>query len=109
MLRAKIPTLLLISGEKTLSVVRIAILFMLFFSPVIPIPNQNNKLYLLVTVLIFINRELLEAKDAYGRTPLHCCAISGSEGVLRLLLSSGSDATALDDELHSAVHWATGV
>lgn len=52
--------------------------------------------------------ELLDAKDEDGYSALHLAVIAGNKLLLRLLISRGANVNALDNEKHSAVHWATG-
>ena len=52
--------------------------------------------------------ELLNQQDEEGYTPLHLSVISGNKAVLKHLISRGADVNAVDNERHSAVHWATG-
>jgi ankyrin repeat protein len=52
--------------------------------------------------------ELLDAPDQEGFTPLHLAVIAGNVGLVRFLLHRRADLTAVDNEKHSVVHWATG-
>ena len=51
---------------------------------------------------------LLNEKDDEGYTPLHLAVISGNKTIVKFLLARGADCDAVDNELHSVVHWATG-
>jgi len=52
--------------------------------------------------------ELLDAPDQEGFTPLHLAVIAGNLSLVRFLLHKRADLTAVDNEKHSVVHWATG-
>lgn len=67
--------------------------------------NQN-----LACIEQILNAEpnLLNQQDEEGYTPLHLSVISGNKVVLRHLIARGADVDAVDNEKHSAVHWATG-
>lgn len=52
--------------------------------------------------------DMLDTKDEDGYTALHLAVIAGNTPLLKLLLSKGADVNCLDNEGHSAVHWATG-
>ncbi len=51
---------------------------------------------------------LLNEKDEEGYTPLHLAVIAGNTAIVKYLISQGADFNAVDNEMHSAVHWATG-
>ena len=51
---------------------------------------------------------LVLLKDYSERTPLHSSAIGGNVETMKALLSNECDITAVDNERHTAVHWATG-
>ncbi|CAL4141513.1 unnamed protein product, partial [Meganyctiphanes norvegica] len=50
--------------------------------------------------------ELLASKDEDGYSPLHLATIAGNKAVVKYLLAKGADVNALDNEKHTAVHWA---
>ncbi len=52
--------------------------------------------------------KLLNQKDEEGYTPLHLAVISGNRTIVKYLVTRGADVNAVDNEKHSAVHWATG-
>ena len=52
--------------------------------------------------------DLLNEKDDEGYTPLLLAVISGNVTIVDHLLTKGADFNAVDNELHSVVHWATG-
>ena len=55
--------------------------------------------------------ENLNEPDNHGWTPLHQVTykfISPGQEILEYLVAKGADVNAVDNELHSAVHWATG-
>jgi ankyrin repeat protein len=51
---------------------------------------------------------LLNEQDEEGYTPLHLSVIAGNAAIVKFLISQGADINAVDNEMHSAVHWATG-
>jgi ankyrin repeat protein len=51
---------------------------------------------------------LLNEKDEEGYTPLHLAVIAGNTSIVKFLISQGADYDAVDTEMHSAIHWATG-
>lgn len=51
---------------------------------------------------------LLQARDEDGYTPLHLATIAGNKAVVKYLISKGADISALDNEKHTVIHWATG-
>ncbi|CAB3378008.1 Hypothetical predicted protein [Cloeon dipterum] len=51
--------------------------------------------------------ELLDARDKDGFTPLNLAIIAGNISLVRFLLHKRADLTAVDNEKHSLVHWAT--
>ena len=51
---------------------------------------------------------LLTAREEDGHTPLHLATIAGNRVVAKYLLTRGADINALDNEKHTAIHWATG-
>jgi len=44
-----------------------------------------------------------DVRDAYGRTPLHVAAFAGQHEVMRLLVSAGADANALENDRYDIV------
>jgi hypothetical protein len=48
-------------------------------------------------------RELLEARDAAGRTPLHVATFARQRGALKALLAAGADHAALENGRYDAV------
>ena len=67
--------------------------------------NQNLNC---IEQIISADPNLLNEADEEGYTPLHLAVISGNSLIVNFLLSKGADVNAVDNELHSAVHWATG-
>ena len=67
--------------------------------------NQNLNC---VSQIIGSDPSLIHKQDEEGYTPLHLAVISGNSVIVRYLLSQGADVNAVDNEKHSAVHWATG-
>ena len=51
---------------------------------------------------------LLNEKDEEGYTPLHLAVIAGNGDIVKFLIQQGADINAVDNEMHSAIHWATG-
>jgi hypothetical protein len=47
--------------------------------------------------------ERADARDAYGRTPLHVAAYGGHHEAMRALVRSGADPNALEDDLYDIV------
>ena len=60
----------------------------------------------LVQLLVRKSKAMLEEQDNYGRTPLHIAAAAGNIEVMRMLLASGCNRKALDNEKYTALHWA---
>ncbi|PAA47769.1 hypothetical protein BOX15_Mlig016146g1, partial [Macrostomum lignano] len=50
--------------------------------------------------------EVVTKKDADGYSPLHLATIAGNVKLIHLLLQSGAEVDAVDNERHSSVHWA---
>jgi ankyrin repeat protein len=67
--------------------------------------NQNLNC---ITRILTSEPRLLNQKDEEGYTPLHLAVIAGNKVVLKYLISKGAHVNAVDNEGHSAVHWATG-
>jgi ankyrin repeat protein len=60
-----------------------------------------------VQMLLKKHKDLIEAKDTYGLTPLHCAAMAGQIDSMNNLLSAGADISAVDNDNHTVGHWAT--
>jgi hypothetical protein len=56
--------------------------------------------------LLARNAELVDARGAYGRTPLHMAAALGRTDVAGVLLTNGADVNAVADGGWTALHWA---
>ena len=54
------------------------------------------------------NPWFLTFQDIFGRSPLHCCAKSGSVETLQMLASLNCDLSSVDSEGRTAVYWAIG-
>ena len=67
--------------------------------------NQNLNC---IEQIISADPNLLNEADEEGYTPLHLAVISGNSLIVNFLISKGADVNAVDNEHHSAVHWATG-
>ena len=67
--------------------------------------NQNLSC---IEQIIAADPNLLNKTDEEGYTPLHLAVISGNSAIVKFLLSKGADVNAVDNEKHSAIHWATG-
>ena len=52
--------------------------------------------------------DLMESRDEDGFTPLHLAVIAGNAQLVTFLLANGADVSAVDNEKHTVVHWATG-
>ena len=61
-----------------------------------------------ISQIISSDPSLINEKDDEGYTPLHLAVISGNKAIVKYLISKGADFNAVDNENHSAVHWATG-
>ena len=48
-------------------------------------------------------------QDGFGRSPLHCCAKSGSVETVQMLVSLNCDLSSVDSEGRTAVYWAVGM
>ena len=48
----------------------------------------------------------VNAKDKYGRTPLHAAAVGGSKEVVELLIAKGADVNAKYEECATSLDWA---
>ena len=48
----------------------------------------------------------VNAKDKYGRTPLHATAVGGSKEVVELLIAKGADVNAKYEECATSLDWA---
>jgi len=53
--------------------------------------------------------QLINEKDEEGYTPLHLAVISGNVEIAKVIIARGGDFNAVDNEAHSAAHWATGL
>lgn len=62
----------------------------------------------IIRLLCKKKKQLIDDKDAYGRTPLHLAALSGHTEALKVLLDSGCDSSLTDNSQYTAVHWAVG-
>ncbi len=67
--------------------------------------NQNLNC---VSQIIGADPAIIHERDEEGYTPLHLAVISGNAVIVKYLISQGADVNAVDNEKHSAVHWATG-
>jgi ankyrin repeat protein len=67
--------------------------------------NQNLNC---IEQIINADPDLLNETDEEGYTPLHLAVISGNSVIVKFLISKGADVNAVDNEKHSAIHWATG-
>ena len=67
--------------------------------------NQNLNC---IEQIIEADPDLLNQTDEEGYTPLHLAVISGNSSIVKFLISKGADVNAVDNEKHSAIHWATG-
>ncbi len=67
--------------------------------------NQNLNC---IEQIIAADPALLNQTDEEGYTPLHLAVISGNSSIVKFLIGKGADVNAVDNEKHSAVHWATG-
>ena len=61
-----------------------------------------------INQIISSDPSLINEKDDEGYTPLHLAVISGNKAIVKYLISKGADFNAVDNECHSAVHWAAG-
>jgi 26S proteasome non-ATPase regulatory subunit 10 len=59
-------------------------------------------------IILSVARDLVDARDEDGYTPIHLAVIAGNRPLIKFLLSNNSDVNSLDYERHSVVHWATG-
>src|SRR5215471_13823613 len=64
-----------------------------------------------VKQLLAMDASLISARDSDGSTPLHCACWKGHDAVVRLLLDSGADVNAENNNdhwgttpLHAAAH-----
>ena len=57
----------------------------------------------IVKELLEMDSSLISARDSDGSTPLHCACWKGHEAVVELLLKSGADVNAENDN----EHWGT--
>ena len=62
--------------------------------------------YVLYRALVF---PVLIFQDGYGRSPLHCCAKSGTVETLQMLVSLNCDLSSVDSEGRTAVYSAVGM
>ena len=60
----------------------------------------------LVQLLARKSKAMLEERDSYGRTPLHLAAAAGNTEVVQVLLASGCNLKAVDNDKYTALHWA---
>ena len=67
--------------------------------------NQNLNC---IEQIIEADPNLLNQTDEEGYTPLHLAVISGNSAIVKFLISKGANVNAVDNEKHSAIHWATG-
>ena len=67
--------------------------------------NQNLNC---IEQIIAADPDLLNQTDEEGYTPLHLAVISGNSAIVKFLIGKGADVNAVDNEKHSAIHWATG-
>ena len=67
--------------------------------------NQNLNC---IEQIIEADPDLLNQTDEEGYTPLHLAVISGNSAIVKFLISKGANVNAVDNEKHSAIHWATG-
>jgi ankyrin repeat protein len=59
-------------------------------------------------IILSAARDLVDARDEDGYTPLHLAVIAGNRPLIKFLLSKNADVNCLDYERHSVIHWATG-
>lgn len=68
----------------------------------------HNNNFNCIQQILSVEPNLIDAKDNDGFTTLHLAIIAGNTEILKYLVSKGADCNAVDGELRSAVHWATG-
>lgn len=68
-----------------------------------------NQSVMCVEKILACDPQLINEKDEEGYTPLHLAVISGNVEIAEVLLLHGGDFNAVDNEAHSAAHWATGI
>ena len=61
-----------------------------------------------VKILIEADQSVAALTDSEGRNALHLATIEGDIQLIQLVLPH-VDIDALDNEQHSAIHWATGM
>lgn len=61
-----------------------------------------------VRLLIRKSKTLLEETDSYGRSPLLVAAEAGNSSVVKVLVNSGCNLSAVDNEGNTALHLACG-
>ena len=57
----------------------------------------------LVKALLVADRDLINARDKDGSTPLHCAVWKGQQAVVKLLIDAGADVNAHNEN----DHWGT--
>ena len=59
-----------------------------------------------VKALVAKDPQVVNEKDARGRTPLHFASYAGNQEIVAFLLAKGADVRATDPEGFTPLHWA---